>query len=69
MKENEKKTRDIEKNKHDFNCERRNDSFVTVACLCLNPFQFQNFSNKNPIVNLKESVKGMFISSVWTTLY
>ena len=43
----------IEKNKHDFNCERRNDSFVTVACLCLNPFQFQNFSNKNPIVNLK----------------
>ena len=53
MTENEKKTRDIEKNKHDFNCERRNDSFVTVACLCLNPFQFQNFSNKNPIVNLK----------------
>ena len=40
-------------NKHGFNCESGNDSFVTIAVFMFNPFQFQNFINKNPIVNLK----------------
>ena len=40
-------------NRHDFNCEGGNDSFVTVAVFMFYPFQFQNFSIKNPIVSLK----------------
>ena len=50
-------------NKHDFNCE--GETTVRFSCgvyvgLCFIPFQFQNFSIKNPIVNLKLSVKGMY---------
>ena len=42
-------------NKQDFNCEGEMTvgRLVELRCFCFIPFQFQNFSIKNPVVNLK----------------